>query len=261
MPLEEYSKTRWPDIYIYNIKTSDGRELYYFGVTHYRDPKNPIFEQIKTEFDKFKPDIVFIEGANELRDDRRARMVEKFTTLEGDDLIHQTGESGFVAKLALEKDIDLDSPEPNFEDEVKIDLDNGFSRDEIFLYHMARYVRQLQRIPEPRPSLEEFALNKSRGLEKKTGWHDFDFSFKHFHQLANQMWGANYDLSSGSLLHPSPQGNVTVINKLSKQTLEFRDEYMVEEIIKALEEYKRLFVVYGFTHAIVQEPALRALLK
>lgn len=261
MPLEEYSKTRWPDIYTFNIKTHDGRELYYFGVTHYRDPKNPIFEQIKTEFDKFKPDIVFIEGANELRNERRDIIIEKFKRLQGDDLIYQTGESGFTAKLALEKGIYLDSPEPKFEDEIKMDLDNGFSKDEIFLYHMARYVRQLQRIPEPRPSPEEFSLPKSTSLKIQTGWSDFDFSFEHFNNLAIQMWGEDYDLSSGSLLHPSPQGNVTVINKISRNTVEFRNEYMVGEIIKVLQQYKRLFVVYGFSHAVIQEPALRALLK
>ncbi len=268
MPLEEYPKQRLPDEHIYTIKTSDGRELYYFGVTHYRDPSNPIFSQIKTEFGKFNPDIVFVEGNNSLRTENRNRVIAKFKELEGDELIHLYGESGFLARLASEKGVYVDSPEPALGDQLQRYFKEGFTKDEIFTFYMIRFIQQRLRVPEPRPSVEKFALNKLKELERETGWSDFDFSITHLIQIGKEIWGEEFNIDGnnlGSLIHANPDESTgykkTIINKIARVASEFRDEYMVGEIIKTLQKYRRLFVVYGFSHAIIQEPALRELLK
>ncbi len=267
MPLEEYAKTRWPESYKFKIKTRDGGELFYFGVSHYRDPKNPLFAEIKKEFEEFKPDLVFIEGMRTLRTKDRDWEIRNLTKLQGDGLILGLGESGFVGRLAIDSNAFLDSPEPNFQDEINHHLDTGFSKDELFGYYMIRFIRQRFRIPEPRPTAEKLAAQKSQELRKDTGWEDFDFNVEHFKSIAQKIWGSDFDIESenlGMLIRPnsgeSKDYKETVINKIAEASWRFRDEYIVGEIVKAFQKYKRLFVVYGFSHAVVQEPALRQLL-
>ncbi len=41
----------------------------------------------------------------------------------------------------------------------------------------------------------------------------------------------------------------------------FRDRNIVIEIAKTLETHNRIFVVYGASHAVMEEPALRKLFE
>lgn len=53
----------------------------------------------------------------------------------------------------------------------------------------------------------------------------------------------------------------TVLNQVARATSQYRDAFMVSEIAKALETHKKIFVVFGASHAVMQEPALRELIQ
>lgn len=56
------------------------------------------------------------------------------------------------------------------------------------------------------------------------------------------------------------KNNQTVINQIARATSQYRDRFMVSEIAKALQTHKKIFVVFGASHAVMQEPALKELL-
>jgi cephalosporin hydroxylase len=65
-----------------------------------------------------------------------------------------------------------------------------------------------------------------------------------------------------SAIDPIPWEHRTqsVTNQISRASSLFRDEYIFEQIAKGLQQYKKVFVVYGSAHAVKQEPAFRAFL-
>lgn len=269
MSLEEYAKKEWPDIYTFTIQSGDG-SLFYFGATHSNNPNNKMFLDIKKQFDEFEPDAVFIEGFLQLRTEDRFKILEWAKNLNEKELIHEAGESGYTIKLAIEKMIFVDSPEPKFQEEITYLQEEGFSKDEMFAYYMLRYIQQRTRIPEPRPSIEEYAASELKFLQKLTRWNDFDFSLSYFYKVANKIWGDDFDVNGSerellSKIDPIPWEDEklkqTAVNAVSRASGEFRDQYIVQEIDKVLQNHKRLFIVYGLSHAVIQEPALRKILK
>ena len=53
-----------------------------------------------------------------------------------------------------------------------------------------------------------------------------------------------------------PMKNETVFNEISRASNEYRDRYMVELLVRHLQEGERVFAVVGGTHVVMQEPAL-----
>ena len=54
----------------------------------------------------------------------------------------------------------------------------------------------------------------------------------------------------------SPIPHETTINEISRQSSYYRDAYIVKEIASTLKSYNRILIIYGWSHAIMQERAL-----
>jgi hypothetical protein len=53
----------------------------------------------------------------------------------------------------------------------------------------------------------------------------------------------------------------TFLNEISRASSDYRDGYVVSLLVQHVEEVQRVFAVMGGSHVVMQEPALRGLLR
>ncbi|TSC59852.1 MAG: Uncharacterized protein LiPW15_520 [Parcubacteria group bacterium LiPW_15] len=265
MTAEEYSKVEHKTPYVFELKAGD-RELYYFGSPHVSDSNDPVFAEIEAAFNKANPEIVFVEGLHVRGDINRFNERMKATSCE--ETIDKMGEPGFTVKLGLEKGAEWQSPEPTDDELYANLLARGFSKEEVFawdVFHiLPQYSRQMKR-----EGFEGYVRRYIERFRETTKWENFDYSYANAMRLGEQILGRKIDVENESeptnLIDPIPweekKGTQTILNRISESASLFRDRKIVSGIAEAFKSHKRVFVVYGSSHAAMQEPALRKLLE
>lgn len=255
MTYGEYSEIRHKTPYIYKI--NNGKQfLYYFGERHSFDPKHPQWLEQK----KFWADYI-----KETKNQKMVAFVEAGRPSAGEteeDSIVDAGGTGLVTFLATKQNIEIYCPEPNRTFEMH-ELEKQFSREEIEYYYFARIVHQWGRIPEPRPKFEEYVVRFLERDKNESQWDDFDFSFENMKIIHERLFGKKFDFNDsnffGDLVTPVELN--TVINKVSRASGDVREVHIVNEIHKYWKKGCSLFIEYGASHAVRQEPVLRELLE
>ena len=102
-------------------------------------------------------------------------------------------------------------------------------------------------------------------FKESTNWKGFDYSYERAIQLGEQILGKSIDVENEpealDFIDPIPweekKDKQTTLNRIGEASSLFRDKKIVSDIADALKTHKRVFVVYGASHAAMQEPALR----
>lgn len=231
-----------------------------------RDPKNHLFGEIEAAFKEANPDIVFVEGVN-VRGDRD-KFNERVKAATREEVIEHMGESGFTLKLGVDKGVEWRSPEPTDEDLYEDLLAKGFSRDQIFAWDVFHILPQYNRLMK-KEGFRNYVQGFIDRFKQTTNWEGFDYSYERAIQLGEQILGRPIDveneLEATDFIDPIPweekKDKQTILNRIGEQSSLFRDRKIVSDIADALKTHKRVFVVYGASHAVMQEPALRKLLE
>jgi hypothetical protein len=259
MTFEEYASINHSTPYTYELSNGD-KSLHYFGARHTFDSDSSMLNQIKTSFERFQPDMVFIEGA--IWTDEKAREI---SSMPSEEVVAKYGEPGFTLKLALEKGIYWHCPEPSAKEFFDYLSEQGFSKDEIFTWHLLYAARHYSK-KEQELSFEEYAKPYIDYIKSGTNWPDFDFSPSRALELGEQIIGRPINLRTldsemPDLHNPIPSKNYSLINMIDAEWSNSRDKKIITDIAKALETNNRIFMVYGATHAVMEEPALRKLFE
>lgn len=263
---EVYARTKHVRPYIFEVVSKDA-SLKYFGARHSANPHDVMFEHLHTIFLDFKPDVVFVEG---LQSEKvKENIVDLVTSISYSEAIKRGGESVYTVKLALEHGVPWICPEPEDRD-LYAHLVSlcGFSQSHVAAWNLMRLVPQWQRRDEEM-SFEVYAESYVYWFKKNTEWPDFDYSYAHAMEAIEGVLGEKLNLDdrvrAGELVDPICWDHIcvewTVINRIAKASSEYRDEHIVTSIGKRLLEGGRVLVVYGASHAVIQEPAFRFLLK
>lgn len=254
MKFEEYNelgRQSWP--YKFSIQKNN-QYIYHFGANHSCNPEDPQYPALRAFWAEFlektgkKNAVVFVEGGK-----RRVRSSEE-------EAIDKGAEADFITFLANKEGIETFSPEPpekfRFEELLK-----KFTKEEIIYHDFVRMAYQWNRRWK-KPDFEEY-LNYSLAQDKEnSGWYDFDFSIDHMIRLHKQISGRDFDKNDKDFLGVimNPTTTFCRINELERfESDTFRDGYILEQIEKYWNEGKNLFIVYGGSHTIRQERAVRML--
>lgn len=238
--------------YFFEIKKND-QILYFLGVPHTTDPKSDTISKIKYYWknflDKTKKSkrVSMLEGG--------IRPVAKNET----DAVHRYGEPGLVVYLADKEGVDYVSPEPDESWEIQKLVDK-FPKNEVIYYYFARsldsYLRF--RIDKSQERLEKNLNYFFKKYKKVTGWTDFDFSLENFIKIHDDLHDHKFSFEDLKCFeidsHPGR-------NEIAAESSKIRNIYIASQIIDNWSKGKNLFVVFGSGHAIVQEPALKELLR
>lgn len=245
--------------YIFELSNGN-KKLLYFGCHHTNNPDDPMFEEIRKKLEELQPDIVYIEGMQEINDNREHTIEKRKDTTLADTI--KDGENLYTLKLTIDAGIDFESPEPRQSERILYLLEKGFSRSDVFKQQMYSVIAQYQRHHKKECTLEkckEYLVPFFRQFRNNSQWESDEID-----SLEQQLI-AELDLKDTKYrdqVVPNPREEVvqTLINEISRASSRFRDEYALERIAEGLKKYDRLFIVYGSAHAVRLEPALRALL-
>lgn len=265
MSAEAYSQTKHKTPYIFNLMAGS-KKLTYFGTRHIRKPKDPLFAEIEEAVKQADPEIVFVEGINVSGDKKLFN--ERIRSAPQDEVIEKMGESGFLAKLAVERGIKWHSPEPKDEDLYAYLISNGFSKDYIFAWEVFHILPQYNRLLK-RNGFQEYVQPFIDRFKKSTNWENFDYSYERAVKIGEDILVKKIDVenSPGALdyIDPIPWkekvAGQTILNKISQSSSLFRDRKIVSDIADTLRTHDKIFILYGSSHAVVQEPALKKIFE
>ncbi len=209
-----------------------------------------------------QPDVVIIEGIS--MSNNNDYFNTKVRSEDRDEIILKMGESGFTIKLALENNLPWHCPEPTDREHYAELLEAGFSKDEVFAWSIFRLLDQYNR-QISRDGFEKYIQGYVHDFIQATDWKDFSYTLEHALSVGEEIYGTPIDVENdkhaNERVDPIPweqtKERQTVFNKISAQSGIHRDRKIVTDIIELSEKYNKLFIVYGGTHAVVQEPALR----
>jgi hypothetical protein len=251
IPYQKYQEIEHQVPYFFKIGTND-QCLYYFGSKHSYDPNDSQFHELAEKWKEFisttkeEDSVVLVEGG------KRPYIEDEIES------IQQGGEASFITTLAQKAGIEAESPEPE-ESLEREQLLKKFTPDEIQYYYFARVVYQWSR-KDPQPNFEEYVTNYLEQDQHSSKW-NFDFSMKNMMQIHQKLFNTPFDKTDADFFYNSidPTQNNCVINDVSRESGVIRDLEIVVQIKKHWEEGKSIYVVYGASHAVMQEPALRYL--
>lgn len=241
--------------YIYKLGSKQ-QWLYFFGVRHTYDPEDEQHAELKTTWGEWLTEteggkrIVLTEGGK--------RPVSKGEI----DAIKENGEAGLATYLADKANVRVESPEPDRREEADM-LAEKFGRDRVMFYYFIRQVPQWFSENQQRGvEFEEYFGNFMKLRKKSLGWENYDFSITHMKELFKEYTGVAFKVPKGR------QGRSDVYeqhspthNEVASACSRYRDKYILSYVKELWDEGYSIFIVYGSGHAIVMEPALRALVN
>lgn len=259
MTIEEYGKVKHDKPYTFEAATSDNsKALLFFGAKHTAEPNDPMFPHLETSFKNFRPDLVMVEAAPGPKGLTREEFNEGIVSQSVDEVIKRRGEPGFTIRMAVENGIEWFCPEPDRNDEFQYLLEEGYSQQEIQAWALFRNIPVFNKRRGER-TFDEFAQSSITHFLEKTGW-NLANSIEDIINTGIEMIGQKVDVENDMEIHKyiNP-GEGNKMQKLSKLSWAYRDRAILENIINQLDKHNRIFIVYGASHAVVQEPALRYL--
>ncbi|MFB6212323.1 MAG: hypothetical protein ABEI53_00685 [Candidatus Magasanikbacteria bacterium] len=247
--------------YEYTLE-KENNYLYYFGSKHIFNLKEA--EEIRKPLKNFWKDFlentdgqkfVFIEGtAKDVVPDQKFESEEE--------AIEKWGEGGLITYLARKENIQVKGPEPGPKECAKR-LEEKFSKEQIFYYYTIRSLayRYKKRGNNRIEDIDSFLEDLISKWKDQLGWKDFDFSTSKLEEIHKNNFSGKfnpYDYKFFDAIR-RPGWKSTITNKIAQETGQIRNQVIVEEIWKEINENKNVFTVFGLAHAYMQEPALRSL--
>ncbi len=249
MTFEEYKRVEHPAPYVVRLAHRGGGELIFFGSRHSFDPAHPQFARLVGLWEEFRPTLAFWEGGGPLE-----------VGADRDEVIRRAGEPGLVRYLAARDGVRARSPEPDAGDEAAL-LVERFSAEEVKLFYVLRQVSQYvgyegRELPV---TLEEQVLSDLLAIGSQPGLAGPPTNLEEVGALAREHLPDLADWREVPLSYfwPGLEAGRQFTNDVALALSAFRDEHIMAEIVEAVSAGERLFAVFGASHAVMQERALR----
>jgi len=242
MTWEEYTRLSpsWPHVI-------DAGPLFYFGAAHSNDPADPQFAQIEAAWNAFRPDIAFTEGGSPPVEASREEAIAKH------------GESGLVRFLAARDDVPATTLDPSRAEEVAA-LASEFPKERIKLFFLLRAASQFVR-RSGTAGLDAEMERILRIYAEMPGLRGSPRTVAELAAMYASLFPGRGDYSAVPASWFDPVRSDTFLNAIARTGSEYRDRYVVARLTAHLREGRRVFAVMGGTHVVMQERAIRALLR
>jgi hypothetical protein len=229
------------------------KSLIFFGASHVRDVHHPQFSQLAEAFIKLQPEIAFNEGGQIPADRRYASR---------DSAILLNGETGLLKLLCDSAGIKMMDGDMDESEEMNA-LKKTIPMDQIYLYMaVERYLNGYKNGHFPDISLEEGWQRKfvpylqRAGLGLTPAQESFDTLKTIYHKYLHR----EFVLDSLVEVYEFYLTDDGVLGDVGRATKIVRDQALLSKIDRALDEYDRVFVVFGGSHRLAVEPALRQII-
>jgi hypothetical protein len=250
MTWDEYKNVKHRTPFILEFQSPKGH-LLYFGAAHTNDPKHLQFVQLPACWEKFNPEIALLEGG-----------VPKLPSdADASSAIAQSGELGLVAFLSRQSNTKAAPLESSIDVQAAA-LAKTYSKSEIKMYLTLRQLQQVKR--ENNPAIAGDWNGWANWWLGPMGFFNFVPSVKdvppHNANELNAMARAHFPMLNA--WHEigddqfDPRFSTSITQRITRSLSEHRESEMIQTILKEAAGGKRVFVVAGASHTVVQEKAL-----
>ncbi len=244
MSFETYQVTEHKVPYSFKLMKPN-QSLFYFGSNHAHDPQDEQYPKLTELWHEFlqqtdgKNCIVIVEGGIRRMHPTQTQAIIK------------DGEAGYATFLAHQASIPCVSIEPN-DQYLETQLRKTFSADEVYYMRFTDVWHQ-------------FNERKKNGLKRnlKTYLKQFNNflgnkNLKQFEIIHQQLFQEPFDVDNETKIRDAInlKNNDHIIGKIHRQNNILRDKYIINQIQKLIMQGKNIFIIFGATHAVMQEPAL-----
>ena len=229
------------------------KALIFFGASHVRDVDHPQFNQLAKAFRTLRPDIAFNEGGQIPEDRRYASR---------DSAILANGETGLLKLLCDSAGIRMMDGDMNEAEEISA-LKKTIPVDQIYLYMaVERYLNGYKNGHFPDVSLEEGWNKKFIPYMQRAGLGltPAQESFDTLKTIYRRYLHREFVLDSLVEVVEFYLTDDGVLGDVGRATKIVRDQALLTKIDEALDKFDRVFVVFGGSHRVAVEPALKQII-
>jgi len=238
---EQYSSLSYHGPYILEFK-SDRGSLVYYGAIHSMNPGDPQFSDIEKKWEEFQPTLAFSEGG--IWPLAKSR----------EDAIRKYGEQGILRFLSNRDGISIQSIEPDMRREA-LHLSKYFPSDLVKVFYILRqaYIhrRMMKDINDCRYA--DTILNE---LSKIKHFKHTPGSLADFEEMVSRLFPELQDWKYVPRSWFSSKKSERWTNEMCRVVNDFRNQHMLEILIRELKKGKKIFCVVGRSHVVMQEPVL-----
>lgn len=231
------------------------KNLVFFGTSHVRDADHPQFKAVEDFFTKYKPQIAFNEGG-------QVAETEHFS-FSRDSAILKDGETGLLKYLCDKTKISLLNGDMSTDEEFA-GLLSKFSREQVYLYLGIERFLQPYSQGFAGKTLIDSAFQKSfiSYLEKynfkpTTQERELSYLQKRYSQYFKQ----KVDLQNLINVHEYYLLDKGIFGQIGRESKCIRDQALLKKIDDALDKYDSVFVVFGASHWVAVQPALKYIIE
>ncbi len=220
-----------------HLKTGN-KELFWFSGIHGYNPENPMFRDIKEEFNSFKPDIVLVEG--HFNDERFEDEISAI----------KSGESAYVSYLAMQNKLPCSDVEPPDSNLNKY-LISKYGKRNVLTMYLIRQMIQWSRSPK-NMDFEEIIIAYVKWEDENIGYFNDEITLDKISLLLEPHTNTDKIDNSNWLTFDAKKYLYFSENEISRvynETLNYRNIYLVDLIENKKSEYDRIFIMMGFDHA------------
>lgn len=261
---EQYARRTHDTPYLYTLGGGD-EALTFVGARHSVDPKDELFTVIPDTLTSFKPDVVMVEGIQSLGG---VAGTEQFVSgLTHEEAIVRGGESIHTIKHAIEQDVPWLCPEPTDAALMRHLILQFYTPEQLLAWYVLRLYGQYSRRNETVP-FTAYVAPFLAYLKQATTWPHVSYDYQAAIAIAARELGYNPNLHNTDradeytdpIPWPHRWEQQTVFNEITRDALRYRDSCIVKRVSDELLRGRRVMVVYGAGHAVMQEPSYRYLL-
>ncbi len=239
--------------YTYEIARK-GQSIFYFGAEHSRDPGITQWKELERYWNQFLKStlenrIVLLEGPERppLRD------------LTQEEVIKQFGEVGLMMLFANKEGVQISWPDFSMQQEAE-QLAKQFDADLVTYFIFARSAGAWLRLDTGETFeavINKAMINTARRIGRAP--HSIEF----YANIHRQVFSRDLSASEKETLMraAAPIYHDSVINEIARTSTRLRNEHIASEIEKCWQDGKSVFAVFGSSHAVIQEKALKSLLE
>ena len=228
---------------------SGEKELFWFDSWHSNNPNDPMFKRIEEKFEKFKPNLVLVEGSSDIFIGSRDESI-------------LTGESSFTAYIAKQNNVIVKDIEPPFSDQIAF-LQTKYIPESILAMYHIRQIGSIQKKPIDF-NFNDYLINETQyfidnGLNISINTLDEILNIVNSYlpiNINSETWKNENSVFETYNNFFKGKG---VLAPIYKDIYFFRNVYLVELIKEKQIEYNKIFIVMGGQHLIDTRDQLKSI--
>jgi len=254
--------------YTYEVSNPFGA-AYYFGTRHITQRNDRMFKLIIDSFERFRPDYVLVELEPRVNTmvpvQERADYRDTYLNTSRETAV-ENGEVYLGIKLAADYRIPVECPEPSYSEVYKHLGEIGFKPIEIASYYLLRAASNYPAY-QSKWSMEQ--LMEYRIGQLKPYWpHDPGFlTWQSAKTFAKATFGETFSLEPEILklkvppTVPPDSPHRSILSDLARGISDLLEAKVVNRILELVFEGKRVYTLFGASHAVRHEHALFELIR